>query len=236
MCFLDLHIHTIYSDGISTPREIIEEAFKRGIKVIAITDHDTLKGVRKALEYSSRYDIVVVPGLEIDVKYCHVLALCIDMNSDIGSLKKSLRYCKTIDCVYRVIEWIHAHNGIAVLAHPYGKALFLPYPILRYRDIVTLFDGIEAINGRVFPSSNLKALRLAEILGMPYTVGSDAHRACEVGFVKALCRDCCSSIEDVIKCIRHHKLAIVNNSSRIGVLRNVLAKRIQRLFLRSKVF
>ena len=42
MNFADLHIHSIYSDGVLSPKQIIDFAIKNGIRCISITDHDTV--------------------------------------------------------------------------------------------------------------------------------------------------------------------------------------------------
>ena len=44
----DLHVHTLYSDGTFTPRQIVELAVERGLTTVALTDHDTVDGVSDA--------------------------------------------------------------------------------------------------------------------------------------------------------------------------------------------
>ncbi|TAH62980.1 MAG: PHP domain-containing protein, partial [Gottschalkiaceae bacterium] len=60
----DLHVHTIASDGILTPFEIVEWAYKKNIKAIGITDHDTIEGISTAIESAKQYNIIIVPGIE----------------------------------------------------------------------------------------------------------------------------------------------------------------------------
>lgn len=50
MNLVDMHIHSCYSDGTRSPQEILEEAERKGIKILAITDHDVLEGSRELLE------------------------------------------------------------------------------------------------------------------------------------------------------------------------------------------
>lgn len=83
MAKADLHIHTTASDGNSTPEEIVKSARKHKLKVISITDHDTIRGYRKAREVARTYDdIRVLPGVEITADFngseCHLLAYCFD--------------------------------------------------------------------------------------------------------------------------------------------------------------
>jgi len=51
----DLHCHTTYSDGSLTPTELVDRAVKRGVEVLALTDHDCTDGIPEALEAASRH-------------------------------------------------------------------------------------------------------------------------------------------------------------------------------------
>jgi predicted metal-dependent phosphoesterase TrpH len=61
---IDLHTHTIHSDGTFSPRGLVELARDRGLDVIAITDHDTTAGLAEAFVVGSELGIDVVPGVE----------------------------------------------------------------------------------------------------------------------------------------------------------------------------
>lgn len=65
---IDLQIHTTASDGKSSPSEIIRLAINKGMKAIAITDHDTISGLREAMEYKKDKNIELVSGIELS---CH---------------------------------------------------------------------------------------------------------------------------------------------------------------------
>ena len=73
----DLHIHTNYSDSSLTCQEVVDEANKVGISCIAITDHDTVDGIKPTREEAQKYDIEVIPGIElsseIGSKEVHIL-------------------------------------------------------------------------------------------------------------------------------------------------------------------
>ena len=62
---LELHCHTTYSDGRSTPQELVAEAAAAGVKALAITDHDTLGAWEEAIEAAKDHDIEIVPGVEL---------------------------------------------------------------------------------------------------------------------------------------------------------------------------
>jgi len=65
---IDLQIHTNYSDGAFSPKEIIDLAIKSEMKAIAITDHDTISGLKEAVNYSKDKDLEFIPGIELS---CH---------------------------------------------------------------------------------------------------------------------------------------------------------------------
>lgn len=79
--FADLHTHTHASDGTEAPARNVQLAKEAGLSAVAITDHDTIAGLREAMEEGARQGIVVVPGVEIStvagVEDIHVLGLYI---------------------------------------------------------------------------------------------------------------------------------------------------------------
>jgi 3',5'-nucleoside bisphosphate phosphatase len=80
---VDLHSHTTASDGTLAPRELVRLAARHGVRVLAVTDHDSTSGVREALdEARSLTSIEIVPGLEINCDVpgaeIHVLGYCVD--------------------------------------------------------------------------------------------------------------------------------------------------------------
>lgn len=84
---IDLHLHTTASDGEFSPSEIVEKALSLGLTHIAITDHDTIKGLDEAISYSLNKNIVVIPGVELNAKFSsgqmHILGYYMDIkNSD----------------------------------------------------------------------------------------------------------------------------------------------------------
>lgn len=63
----DLHLHTTASDGRLTPRELVQQAAKLNLDVIAVTDHDTVEGIPPALEAAKSFpQLMVIPGVEIN--------------------------------------------------------------------------------------------------------------------------------------------------------------------------
>ena len=90
---IDLHIHTSKSDGILTPKEVIDEAKKNNVNVISICDHDTIEAYTTSLiEYAKENNIKLIYGVEISTKYkgygYHVLGYNIDIFNE--EFKKEL--------------------------------------------------------------------------------------------------------------------------------------------------
>ncbi len=84
---IDLHLHSLCSDGSLTPGELVEEASRLGLAGIALTDHDTVSGVPEFLEAGERLGVETVPGVEISAEYqpgtLHVLGYFVDPSSRI---------------------------------------------------------------------------------------------------------------------------------------------------------
>ena len=65
---IDLHVHTVISDGTFSPQQVVQLASKRGLKAIAVTDHDAVGGVAPAQEEGQRLGIEVVSGVELSAR------------------------------------------------------------------------------------------------------------------------------------------------------------------------
>lgn len=147
---VNLHIHTTYSDGKADFLEVVEQAKKKGCKLIAITDHNTVQG------HIENPNCNVLTGVEFDVWYkyifLHLLAYGIDVNhlalkpflakSKDETEKDILRFFAKRN-IKDLIDAIHEAGGIVVLAHPCCCwALSLDKFV---SDLVKMgLDGIEA--------------------------------------------------------------------------------------------
>lgn len=82
----DMHTHTCASDGINSPSEQVRLAEERGLTGIAITDHDTVAGVKEALQEGDRLGITIIPGVEISTraerKDIHILGYHPDIDNE----------------------------------------------------------------------------------------------------------------------------------------------------------
>jgi predicted metal-dependent phosphoesterase TrpH len=79
---VDLHSHTICSDGTQTPAELVQEAKRRGLAYLGVTDHDTVIGLAEATTEGNRLGVTVIPGVELSAerngKEAHFLGYYID--------------------------------------------------------------------------------------------------------------------------------------------------------------
>ncbi|PID72257.1 MAG: phosphoesterase [Desulfobulbus propionicus] len=84
MC-IDLHTHSIYSDGSNTPEELIQLAQGNGITALSLTDHDTMQGVSELVALGKKYHTNIITGVEISARYnsqsLHILGYGINPNN-----------------------------------------------------------------------------------------------------------------------------------------------------------
>lgn len=66
---IDLHVHSVCSDGSYTPTELVEYAIKKNLKAFALTDHDTIDGLAEAFEAAKGKPVEVIPGIELSTEY-----------------------------------------------------------------------------------------------------------------------------------------------------------------------
>ena len=79
---IDLHMHSTASDGALEPEQLVDWAAELGLKAIALTDHDTVAGIKRATARGNEKGVEVIPATEISVTYSggtfHLLAYYID--------------------------------------------------------------------------------------------------------------------------------------------------------------
>ena len=187
---VDLHMHSCFSDGKLSPEELVEDAKKKGYRLIAIADHNTVEGYKKTNVLESG---LVIPAIEFDCWYkgvlVHILGYGVDINcSELLEICAKTKKETEADLVRlfnhrhpkKVIDAIHKAQGVAVLAHPacywainldhFIKTLIdigldgveSYYPYRRHRGIIK-FHTAEAVK------------RIAKKYGVIMTGGSDSH-------------------------------------------------------------
>lgn len=163
----DLHIHSKYSkDSVLEPEDIVKLAIKRGLRGIAITDHNTIKGGMKAKQIGTDdFDIIV--GSEILTDKGEVIGLFLNEEIRPGSLLE-------------VVAQIRDQEGIVVIPHPFDE--FRNNALFPAEEDVILIDAVEGFNSRcIVQSRNERAIEFAALYNLSITAGSDAHLASEIG-------------------------------------------------------
>lgn len=83
---IDLHIHSHYSDGTNSLDELVDILKSKNITTFSLTDHDTVRGIIPMIQKSKKYDMTIVPGVEIsssiDDEILHILGYNIDYNNN----------------------------------------------------------------------------------------------------------------------------------------------------------
>jgi len=164
---VDLHNHTYYSpDSILSPRRFVYEARRRGLDVVAVTDHNTIRGALAVRELSEK---PVIIGEEIKSTDGEILGLFLS-----EQVPKGLAASETI-------ARIKEQGGLVGVPHPFDSLR----SALKEDVMLTLIgqiDFIEALNARmVFSTHNEKARDFAASHTLPTSAGSDAHSPWEVG-------------------------------------------------------
>jgi predicted metal-dependent phosphoesterase TrpH len=179
MGLADLHIHTIYSyDGTAPVAAVLNQAKEAGLNVIAITDHDEIKGSLKAFDLAPRFGIEVIPGIEITTAEGDLLALFVTEKIEpnlslIGTLLK-----------------VGEAGGICIAPHPMARGMGMKslsrasiHQAMQHPEASRILLGIETYNATALDrESNTHARALAEELPHLTQVGnSDAHTLQTIG-------------------------------------------------------
>lgn len=164
---VDLHNHTHFSgDSILSPRRFVDEARRRGLDRVAVTDHNTIRG---ALAVRELADFPVIIGEEVRSADGEVLGLFLS-----DEVPKGLSGTETI-------ARIKEQGGLVGIPHLFDRQRLA----LRREEVERLIaeiDFIEGFNARmVFSSDNDKGADFARRHALPLSAGSDAHSPWEVG-------------------------------------------------------
>jgi predicted metal-dependent phosphoesterase TrpH len=168
----DLHIHTIYSyDGTATIPAVLRRAKQVGLDLIAITDHDEIRGALLAEQLAPQFGLQVLPGVEITTAEGDLLALSIRKLIPAG--------LSLIETIQRVGE----QGGFCIAPHPGAGGIGMKslnarsiFRALRDRDVRQILIGIETYNATTIDrKGNLTAKVWAKKLDVAQTGSSDAH-------------------------------------------------------------
>ena len=104
--YIDMHIHTAFSDGVMTPKQVVQYAILNKISTISITDHNNIDGLLEVSQICSLYDVNLIPGIEIDVEFFKEIQI-LGYNFDIN--------CKPINDLLNIIKINRIKESIILL-------------------------------------------------------------------------------------------------------------------------
>jgi predicted metal-dependent phosphoesterase TrpH len=169
---VDLHCHTSASfDGVADPVALVARAVERGLTHVAITDHDTLEGARRAVE-AAPVGLRVLVGCEVNTT-----------DGDLVFVFLRAPIAKGLSA-REAIQAGRAQGALVGIPHPYDHSRRSLLLDPANEALVPEVDWVEAWNGRVGRrAANEQAATLARRFGRPAIGVSDAHALIEVGTV-----------------------------------------------------
>src|SRR4029077_6801478 len=111
----DPHCHTLSSDGMVTPAQLVEAARSAKLELIAVTDHDTMESVKDTQARGEQAGVIVVAGQEVTTRapaQTHILAWFLAR-----AIKRGMSIEDTVDA-------IHAQGGLVIVPHPFMPVYF----------------------------------------------------------------------------------------------------------------
>jgi histidinol phosphatase-like PHP family hydrolase len=115
MLLADPHCHTVASDGMVTPAELVEAAVKANVDLIAVTDHDTMACVKEVQQRGAGAGLTVVAGQEITTRWpatTHIMGWFLEK-----PVKRGMSIADTVAA-------IHDQGGLAIIPHPFMPVYF----------------------------------------------------------------------------------------------------------------
>jgi len=132
---VDLHCHSNYSDGALSPIELLSKANNVNIDIISITDHDSVEGVKEAIEIEKKNNLRIIPGVELSAfmnhTEVHIIGYFIDINNE--QLVSNLQIFKNdrIQRAERIVRKINKMNiplrFESVLSHSGNGSISRPH-------------------------------------------------------------------------------------------------------------
>jgi len=164
---LDLHVHTTYSPDSRLPLDaVVERLGTEGLQGFALTDHNTVAGhaaLRTLADKFPQYRFI--PGIEVSTYEGHLLVFGV---AEVPPLHRP---------VDETVEWVEAHGGVAVPAHPARHSHGIGRRVASRLKV----PALETVNGHNSEVANARAALIAASRTLGETGGSDAHDAAGVG-------------------------------------------------------
>jgi len=182
MIRFDLHIHSKYSfDSMLSTKRIIKKAIEKNLNGIAITDHDTILGGKKAAEEKS--PLVIIIGAEIRTEIGDIIGLF--LNDEIKS-RDSLD----------MLDEVRSQGGITVFPHPFKEHKLTTE---KASELFKKIDCIELLNSRA--PITMEQRRFLYNSKKSLVAGSDAHFLSEIGLCQTIIHSDTTDIDQMRKFI-----------------------------------
>ncbi|MBU1908850.1 MAG: PHP domain-containing protein [Verrucomicrobia bacterium] len=197
---IDLHAHSIFSDGSLTPEELIEQACAAGLRAVALTDHDTTAGLSRFLAAAEGRPVRAIPGVEISADFSpgtmHMLGYFIRPADPAleerlvwireGRDKRNAEILGKLNALGFSIAWdeVARHAGADVVGRPHFAQVLLERDIVKTKD-----EAFDRYLGKGKPAyaerrrfsieDSIALIRAAggvSVLAHPFTLGLDDAR------------------------------------------------------------
>ncbi len=179
--YIDLHTHSIASDGTYTPSELIHHAYNIKLAAIALSDHDTMDGIPEAMQTAAKLDIEFIPAIEMSAVYksveIHILGYMLNnfqkkataVNSDLEIFMKD-RLNRNLEIIKRLrdididisIEELYFGNPDTQITRAHFARLLVERGIVK--DRATAFKKYLKSGGRFCPAKTNTVERIMKFL------------------------------------------------------------------------
>ena len=199
---IDLHTHTSASDGTFSPEDLVDLAVKKNVKVLAITDHDTISGLSAAKKRAQDYDIEIVGGCELSCSeksgWMHILGLFLFDESyklqnffsqmQINRGKRNLQMVEKLDSLGIVISYDEVFaKAKGTIGRPHIGSILMEKKIVSSMDeVFSKYLGSQGL--AYFPKEDLPTKDAIEaiheaggiaVLAHPFKLGKNLQKIYE---------------------------------------------------------
>ncbi len=194
---IDMHFHTNYFSecSIINPEEGVKTAKKIGVDGICITEHDEFFDRKLAQKLQSRYNILIIVGVEIMTYEGDILCFGLEKLPN-----KKLHVAELVDHVY-------TKGGVSIAAHPYREN---DRGIGDYIKSLPKLDAVETLNSNTKKVNNIKAFKSADDYEKIKVGGSDAHTLSQIGSYATYFENKINSEKELIKEIKKGSCEALN--------------------------
>ncbi len=197
--FIDLHLHTSPASPCSSVHvdDVIKQAKQIGLDGICLTDHNYVWDPETVKNLRQKHNFLILSGNEIITDQGDMLVF--GMYKKIGGIIKLEDLRAEVD----------SSGGFMIVAHPFRG--FLNFGVTDIgltpenaaaRSLFKYVDAVEVLNGKVTERENDFALKVASILKLPVTGGSDAHEAVAVGKYATCFADQINNEKDLVAALK----------------------------------